>query len=56
MDADVVGAFLSETKSMALIHELGRKCPRKAREILDIATIHGLRDEAVYALCPHLGL
>ena len=53
VDADVVGAFLSGTTCEALIHELGRNCPRTARELLDVATSHASGEEAVGALLHH---
>jgi hypothetical protein len=56
MDADVIGAFISGMTNEALIHELRRCKPRMMRELLDLATNHASRDEAVHAiLCKHKG-
>lgn len=53
VDADVVDAFLSGTTFEPLVHELGSRCPRTARELLDIATSHASSEEAVGALLQH---
>jgi hypothetical protein len=39
-DADVIGAFLSGTTCISLVHKLGRKGLRTIKELLDIATNH----------------
>ena len=44
-DADVIGAFLSETTYESLIHKLGRKGPRTTKELLDIMTSHASGEE-----------
>ena len=43
----MIGAFLSETTCESLVHKLGRKGPRTAKELLDIATSHASGEEAV---------
>jgi hypothetical protein len=49
-DADVIGAFLSGTMCVSLVHKLGRKGPRTIKELLDIATNHASGEEAVGAI------
>ena len=53
-DADIIGAFLSGTTCESLVHKLGRKCPRTTKELLDIATSHASREEAVRAIFDRL--
>ena len=49
-DADVIGAFLSETTYESLVHKLGRSGPQTTKELLDIATSHAFGEEAVGAV------
>jgi hypothetical protein len=51
-DADVIGAFITGTTCRELVHELGRKSPTKASELLDIATNFATGEEAVGAIFP----
>jgi hypothetical protein len=49
-DADVIRAFIAGTTCRELVHELGRKSPTKASELLDIATNFATGEEAVGAI------
>jgi hypothetical protein len=49
---DVIGAFIAGTTCRELVHELGRKSPTKASELLDIATNFTTGEEAVGAIFP----
>jgi hypothetical protein len=49
-DVDVIGAFLVGTTCKELVHELGRKGPCTAKELLDIATNFASSKEAVGAI------
>jgi hypothetical protein len=51
-DADVIGAFIAGTTCRELVHELDRKSPTKASELLDIATNFATGEEAVRAIFP----
>ena len=46
----MIGAFLSGTTCESLVHKLGRRGPRTTKELLDIATSHASREEAVGAI------
>ena len=46
----MIGAFLSGTTCKSLVHKLGRKGPWTTKELLDIATSHASREEAVGAI------
>jgi len=46
----MIGAFLSGMTCESLVHKLGCKGPRTAKELLDIATSHTLGEEAVGAI------
>ena len=46
----MIGAFLSETTFESLVHKLGRRGPQTTKELLDIATSHASREEAVGAV------
>jgi hypothetical protein len=48
-DADVIRAFITGTTYRELVHELGRKSPTKASELLDITTNFATGEEAVGA-------
>ena len=50
VDADVISTFLSETTCESLIHKLGCLKPRTTRDLLDVATNHTSREEAVGAV------
>jgi hypothetical protein len=49
-DADVIGAFLSETTCESLVHKLGCKGPWTTKELLDILKSHASSEEAVGAI------
>jgi hypothetical protein len=51
-DSDVIGAFIAGTTCKELVHELGRKTPVDASELLDIATNFASGEEAVGAIFP----
>jgi hypothetical protein len=51
-DSDVIGAFIVGTTCRELVHELGRRSPTKASELLDIATNFATGEEAVGAIFP----
>ena len=53
-DANVIGAFLSGTTYESLVHKLGHKGPRTTKELLDIATSHASREEAVRVIFDRL--
>ena len=46
----MIGAFLSGTTCMSLIHKMGRKGPQTTKELLDIMTNHFLGEEEVRAI------
>ena len=50
VDADVIGAFLSRTHCMTLVHKLGCQKPCTTHELLEIATNHASSEEAVGAV------
>ena len=50
VDADVIGAFLSETHYKTLVHKLGCQKPRTTHELLEIATNNASSEEAVGAI------
>ena len=50
VDADVIGAFLSETHCKTLVHKLGCQKPRTTHELLEIATSHASSEEPVGAV------
>jgi hypothetical protein len=52
IDLDVIGAFIAGTTCRELVHELGRKSPTKASELLDIATNFATGEEAIGAIFP----
>jgi hypothetical protein len=52
IDSNVIGAFIAGTTYRELVHELGRKSPTKASELLDIATNFDTGEEAVGAIFP----
>jgi hypothetical protein len=52
-DSDVIGAFIAGTTCRELVHELGRKSPTKASELLDITTNFAMGEEAVGAIFPY---
>lgn len=54
VDADVMSAFLSGTRSQVLIHELGRTHQRTTRELLNIVTSHASGEVAIGALCTRI--
>jgi hypothetical protein len=49
-NANVIGAFPSETTCESLVHKLGRKSPQTTKELLDIMTSHASGEEAVGAI------
>jgi len=49
-DAEVISTFSSGTSDKALVHKIGCKNPRSAKELLDIATRHASGDDAVGAI------
>jgi hypothetical protein len=51
-DSDVIGAFIADTTCRELVHELGRRSPTKASELLDIATNFATGEEAIRAIFP----
>ena len=50
----MIGVFLSGTTCESLVHKLGRRGPRTTKELLDIATSHASREEAVGAIFDRL--
>ena len=50
----MIGAFLSRTTYESLVHKLGHKGPWTTKELLDIATSHTSREEAVEAIFDRL--
>jgi hypothetical protein len=48
-DNDAISAFQNGTTCTSLIHRLGRRMSRMTRELLDIASNHADREEAVAA-------
>ena len=50
MDSDVITAFLSNTTCKELVHELGRRTPTSAGELMDIAINFTSGEEAVGAI------
>jgi hypothetical protein len=49
VNADFVLAFWDGTTCHSLVHELSRKQPKTAKELVDIATRHALGEEAIGA-------
>jgi hypothetical protein len=49
---DVIGAFIAGTTCRELVHELGRKSPTKASELLDITINFATDEEVVGAIFP----
>jgi hypothetical protein len=49
-DIDVISASISGTTNKTLVHKLGRKSPRTAKELFDIETSHASGEGAVGAI------
>jgi hypothetical protein len=49
-DSEVISAFTFGTTCESLVHELGRRQPKSAKGLLDLATNHATGEEAVAAI------